>query len=88
MMVLEQEIIEKFRQLAPESRMRVLVSLQEEIISNHLSLAEWLTQVDAVRFTLERAVSASDLVNEVREERDADILRSLGFRDSTSDSSD
>jgi hypothetical protein len=74
MITLEQEIIEKFRQLTPESRERVLSSLQEEVASKQLSLAEWLAQADAVRITLRSDISASELVNEVREERDADIL--------------
>jgi hypothetical protein len=88
MITLEQEIIEKFRQLTPESRERVLSSLQEEVASKQVSLVEWLAQADAVRITLRSDVSASELVNEAREERDADILRSLGFGDSIGDSSD
>jgi hypothetical protein len=80
MIELEQEIIEKFRQLTPESRERVLSSLQEEVASKQLSLAEWFAQVETVRITFNSATareqmpSASELVNEVREEHDADIL--------------
>jgi hypothetical protein len=93
MIELEQEIIEKFRQLTPESRERILSSLHEEAALSELSLAEWLTQAETIRakwqsdITHKHMPSVSELVNEAREERDADILHGLGFRDSTGDSS-
>jgi hypothetical protein len=90
MSALEKEIIEKFRQLAPESRVRVLTTLQEEVASHQVSLAAWLAEAEAARITLRpdasgHVPSASELVNEAREERDAAILRSLGLRDSAGD---
>jgi hypothetical protein len=80
MSALEKEIIEKFRQLAPETRLRVLSTLQAEVTSQQMSLAAWLAEAEAVRLTLRPDASghvptASELVNEAREERDADILR-------------
>jgi hypothetical protein len=91
MITLEQEIIEKFRQLTPESQERVLSSLQEETAIQQLSLTAWIAQAETIRLawnSTEYTPSANELVNEAREERDADILRGLGFRDSTGDSSD
>lgn len=92
MNALEQEIIDKFRQLAPEDRVRLLSALQAEAQSETMSISAWLAQADAVRIILRpdstgRVPSASDLVNESREERDADILRSLGFGNSAGDRS-
>lgn len=91
MSALEKEIIEKFRQLSYEKRMQMLSTLQEEVAAQHLSLIAWLEETEAVRLVLPpdatgHVPSASELVNEVREERDADILRGLGFRDSTGNS--
>jgi hypothetical protein len=91
MSALEDEIIEKFRQLTPENRVRLLSTLQEEVTSQQVNLNDWLKQADAVRFIPRpdsngHVPSASELVNEAREERDADILRSLGFRGSAGDS--
>jgi hypothetical protein len=90
MSALEQEIIDKFRQLAPEDRIRLLSTLQEEAQSGQMSILDWLAEADAVRITLRpdssgHVPSASDLVNEAREERDADILRSLRFGNSAGD---
>lgn len=92
MSALEAEIIEKFRQLAPENRARILSLLQEEVSSQPVSLAAWLAEAEAVRFTLQPDVSghvptASELVNEAREERDADIVHRAGLRDSAGDAS-
>lgn len=91
MSALEQEIIEKFRQLAPQDRARLLSTLQNEVTSQQISLAAWLSEAEAVRLTLRPDASghiptASELVNEAREERDADLLRSIVLRDSTGDS--
>lgn len=91
MSALEKEIIEKFRQLAPESRIRMLSTLQEELTSQQVSLEAWLTEADSVRIGLRTDIdglvpTASELVNEAREEHDADILRSIGFRGSAGSS--
>jgi hypothetical protein len=91
MSALEKEIIEKFRQLAPESRLRMLSTLQAEATSQQVSLAAWLAEAEVVSLILRPDASghvptASELVNEAREERDADILRSIGLRDSTGNS--
>lgn len=93
MSALEDEIIEKFHQLTPENRLRLLSTLQEEATFQQVSLKSWLAEAEAVRFTPRPSVdghilTAAELVNEAREERDADILRSLGFRDSAGDSTD
>lgn len=90
MSALENEIIEKFRRLTPESRLQVLAALQEEVSAQRFDLALWLTEAEKVRDTLKRDAnrsipSSSDLLNEVRDERDADILRSIGFGDSAGD---
>jgi hypothetical protein len=94
MTIAEREIIEKFRQLEPESRARVLAALQVEVVEEQaFNLEEWLEEIEKVRLNLRpdssgHLPSVSDMVNEVREERDADILRSLGFRDPAGDSAD
>ena len=94
MSIAEREIIERFRQLEPKSQARVLAALQEEVVGEReFSVEEWLQEVEQVQFSLRpdasgHIPSASDLVNEVREERDADILHSLGFRDIAGDSTD
>lgn len=80
MSALEKEIIEKFRQLAPENRVRLLSTLQAEVTSQQVSLAAWLAEADAVRLTLRpdkngHVPTASELVNEAREERDNNHLR-------------
>jgi hypothetical protein len=90
MNTLEKEILEKFRQLAPESRVRMLSTLQDELTSRQVSLKAWLAEAEQVRISLSpdasgHIPSASELVNEAREERDADILRSIGFGDSAGD---
>lgn len=92
MSALEEEIIKKFRQLAPEKRAAMLSTLQEEVSSQQVSLSAWLAEAETIRFTLRpdangHAPTASEMVNEAREERDADIIRSLGLGDSTGDSS-
>jgi hypothetical protein len=91
--LLEVEIIEKFRQLPPESRVRVLTTLQEEVAQKQLSLVQWLQDLDQLQISRApdstgRVQSASEWVNEVREERDADILHSIGFGDTSSNHSD
>lgn len=91
MTTLEMEIIERFRQLPPESRVRLLSTLQAELASQQISLAEWLAETETVRVTLRadnggRVPTAAELVNEAREERDADILRSIGRGDPAGDS--
>lgn len=92
MSALEKEIIEKFRQLAPENRARLLSTLQAESASPRISIKNWLAEAENVRGMLQAEPSkqlptASELVNEAREERDADILHSLGFRNSAGDHS-
>lgn len=88
MSALEIEIIEKFRQLAPENQERLLSTLQAEAASPRIHIKEWLAEAEKVRVVLRSDAngftpSASDLVNEAREERDADIVHSLGFRRSS-----
>ena len=56
-----------------------------------VSLGEWLQLIETVQVRLRPdsegyVLSASELVNEIHEERDADILRSIGFGDSADDS--
>lgn len=93
MSALEQEIIDKFRQLAPEDRIRLLLTLHAEAHTAETSITVWLAEAEKVRITLRpdstgHVPSASELVNEAREERDADLLRSLGFGDSAGDRTD
>lgn len=99
MSTLEREVIEKFHQLdkAAQKRVRELIERESEDETDsqtaRFDFDAWWAQVESARITLSpdasgRIPTASDLVNEVREERDADILRSLGFRDSAGDSTD
>ena len=93
MSALEQEIVEKFRQLSPENRVRLLSTLQEEFESQQITIPAWLAEAKTVRVSLRpdssgQTPSVADLVNEVREERDADLLRSLGFGDTPGDHSE
>lgn len=95
MSILEQEIIDKFQRLESEAKRRVLQSLTEHVQQAErepFDVSAWLAETDAVRITSRtdstgQMPSASELVNEVREERDDDILRSIGFGDSASNSS-
>jgi hypothetical protein len=93
MSALEKEIIEKFRQLAPENRARILSLLREEVSNQPISIAAWLAEAEAVRLRLRPDASghvptASELVNEAREEWDANIVHSAGLRDSAGDRTD
>ena len=88
MSALEKEIIEKFRQLAPENQERLLSTLQAEAASSRIHIKEWLEEAKKVRVVLRpdangHVPTATELVNEAREERNADILHSLGFRRSS-----
>ena len=97
MSTLEREVIEKFYQLDKDAQKRVRdIIAQEPVESANRSTFDydaWFAEVEALQIELRpdasgRVPSASDLVNEVREERDAEILRSIGFRNSAGDSSD
>jgi hypothetical protein len=85
---LEQEVIEKFHQLDKAAQQRVReVILRATEPPTPFDYAAWWAEVEALNITMRpdasgRIPSASELVNEVREERDADILRSIGFGDS------
>ena len=96
---LEHEIIEKFHQLDRDAQKRVRrlidqeIEAVEQIDPSSFDYDLWLAEIDAIRITLRpdasgRVPSASELVNEAREERDAEILRSIGRRDSAGDSTD
>jgi hypothetical protein len=88
MSALEQEIIEKFRQLDDTSKRRVLDSLASDL-QDTFDYEGWWAEVAAARIsTAGHVPAASDLVNEVREERDANLLRSSGRRDSAGDGPD
>jgi len=72
MSALEKEIIEKFRQLPPENRVRMISTLQEELASQQVSLKAWLAKAESVRVTLLPDIdghvpTATELVNEARE---------------------
>ena len=96
MSILEQEIIEKFQQLEIDAQQRVLQSLAQRLQQAEktpFDFIAWLEDAEAARITLRpdasgHAPSASELVNEVREERDGDILRSIGLGDSAGNGSD
>ena len=97
MSALEREIIEKFHQLQPAAKQRIRALIEQEIAAeiqragaSAFDYEAWFAEVEAVRVTLRpdtsgRAFSASDLVNEAREERDAEILCSIGLGDSAGD---
>ncbi len=70
MSTLEREVIDKFRQLDRDAQRRVREMIDREI---DFDFDAWWARVEAVRIKA-HGQSASDLVNEVREERDADIL--------------
>ncbi|MBL8156361.1 MAG: hypothetical protein JNM70_19430 [Anaerolineae bacterium] len=78
--------------MAPESRLRMLSALQQEVTSGQVSLAAWLDAARAARITLRpdaegHVPTASELLNEAREERDADLLQRAGLRNSAGDGS-
>jgi hypothetical protein len=87
---LEHEIIEKFQQLDKDAQQRVRALIDRELETTDKAAFDydaWFAEVEAAQISLRpdasgRTPSASDLVNEVREERDADILRSIGLGDS------
>lgn len=92
----EREVIEKFYQLDKDAqaRVRALIAHSEGMSDQPgqkpFDYESWLAQIEAARITLRpdasgRVPSASDLVNDVREERDADILRGSGFGNSAGD---
>ena len=98
MSALEKEIIEKFHQLQPAAKQRVLALIEQEVAEEAgqadaaaFDYALWFREVEAIRLTLRPDASghsptASELVNEAREERDAELLGSIGLRDSAGDS--
>lgn len=99
MSTLEHEVIEKFRLLDRDAKKRVLEVIEQEVdaeeqeFGSSFNFDAWLAQVEISQITLKpdangHVPSASELVNEVREEHDADILRSVGFGDSTGDRTD
>jgi len=97
MSALEHEIIGKFRLLdkAAQQRVREVIvqETDEEAAKAPFDFEAWKADIEAVRIILRpnehgHTPSASDLVREVREERDAELLSSIGLGDSTSDSTD
>ena len=95
MNALEQEIIEKFRLLDSDAqkRVRALIGRETETESAAFDYDAWWAEVEALNITLRpdadgHVPTASELVNEVREERDAEILRSIGFGDSAGNRTD
>jgi len=99
MNALEQEIIDKFHQLDADARRRVRQAIQSDSMAITMKVgiapfdfATWMAEVEANAIQLHNAngdvISASDLLNEVREERDDDILRSAGFGDSAGNRTD
>jgi|GEM_PF-733152 len=98
MSTIEYEIIEKFRQLDRQAQQRIFTLIEHELdaqddADNAFDFDIWWAKLEEVRITIKpddrgNTPSSSDLVNEVREERDADILRGLGFGDFTGNRSD
>ena len=99
MSTLEREVIEKFHQLdkAAQKRVRDLIIQEtgsaEQADVSGFDYDAWWAEVETAQITLRPDVggcipTASELVNEVREERDADILHSLGLRGSTGEHTD
>ena len=91
MTTLEREIIEKFRQLDNAGQQRIRNFIEQETVArkqNRFDVNTWLAETDTVRVNFpDNAPSSTDLIYETREENDGNILRSLGFGNSTSDSS-
>lgn len=81
---LERQIIEMFRHLSADSQATVLDALRDVASSAPVTLAAWLRETRDVRFRAHpdlsgQVPSASQLVNEAREDRDADLLRRGGL---------
>lgn len=82
MSALEQELIDRIRKLDEERKRQVLIYIQE-IDAPRLTLGEWLHDIETLSQELEAKYgarhfpSATDLINELREERLDDILGSL-----------
>jgi hypothetical protein len=85
MSTLEREVIEKFRLLDEGARKRVLDLIEREThgaAGAHaptFNFDAWWAQVEAARITLPpdssgHVLAASELLAQIREERDADIL--------------
>ena len=91
MTTLEREIIEKFRQLDNAGQQRIRNFIEQETVArkqNRFDVNTWLAETDTVRVNFpDNAPSSTDIIYETREENDGNILRSLGFGNSTSDSS-
>ena len=95
MSVVEDEIIAKFSELDKNSQINLLQTLQHQVKITEFDGEAWLKDIAEIRqhIDLERAgkppmPSATDLINELREERDEQILRSIGFGDFSGDSDD
>jgi len=93
MSIVENEIIAKFRELDINTQINLLETLQHEVKSPIFDAKTWLEDIRKIRhqIDLERIgqppmPSATDILNELREERDEQILRSIGFGDFSSDS--
>lgn len=93
MSIVEDEIITKFRTLDVNTQINLLEMLQHEVNTPVFDAQLWLEDVRKIRhqIDLERIgqhpmPSATDILNELREERDEQILHSIGFGDFSSDS--
>lgn len=90
MSVVEEEILAKFHQLDINTQINLLETLQNVVKQPSFDAKSWLEDIRQIRrqIDLERAgkppmPSVADLINELREERDEQILRSLGFMDTS-----
>jgi len=92
---LEQEILDKFHQLDGAAQSRVIEKMRGIIKSRDedFDFDSWLSEMDKLRIPPQieengKMLSASELLAEVREERDADILHGIGFGNTVSNSPD
>lgn len=94
MTTLEREIIEKFRRLdkVAQQRVRDLIAAEHSHKNDveGFNVEHWLEETRAIRMSSvkhhQNYPSATDLLNEARDERDNDILRGAGFGDIAGDS--
>lgn len=87
------DIIAMFRLLDQESQQYVIRLLQQELHNPPLSLGEWLEMVKAIAITPPETTGAPpttslDVLDEVREERDETIIRSVGRGRAANNSAD
>ncbi|MAS32765.1 MAG: hypothetical protein CL610_02085 [Anaerolineaceae bacterium] len=83
MSALENELITLFRKMDSKQQLQLVENIRKDLEHPSLSLGAWLQNAEVLRARLEAKYganhfpSAVDILNQVREERDDDILNSL-----------